>query len=59
LWTMLSKEEWDQIAHHIATSDLPETATGWLDLGRKAGFSKATQLFVDPTDGLRIFRYDV
>ena len=43
----------------ITTSDLPETASGWLDLGREAGFSKATQLFDDPTDGLRIFRYDV
>lgn len=59
LWAMLTTEEWDQIAHHIETCDLPETASGWLDLGREAGFSKATQLFVDPTDGLRIFRYDV
>ena len=59
LWTTLSAEEKGQIVHHIETSDLPETASGWLDLGREAGFKKATQLFVDPTDGLRIFRYDV
>jgi hypothetical protein len=59
LWTTLSADEKAQIVHHIETSDLPETAAGWLDLGREAGFAKATQLFVDPTDGLRIFRYDV
>jgi 2-polyprenyl-3-methyl-5-hydroxy-6-metoxy-1,4-benzoquinol methylase len=58
-WTTLTPEEHSQIVHHIETSDLPETAADWLDLGRQAGFAKATQLFVDPTDGLRIFRYDV
>jgi len=59
LWTTLSAEQRDQLIHHIETCDLPETASGWLDLGREAGFRTATQLFVDPTDGLRIFRYDV
>jgi len=57
-WSMLSPDEWDGIAHHIATCDLPETVTGWLDLGRAAGFSRASELFVDPTDSLRVFRYD-
>jgi len=58
LWTMLTRTQWDHIAHHISTCDLPETASGWLDLGREAGFSEARQLFVDPSDCLRIFRYD-
>jgi ubiquinone/menaquinone biosynthesis C-methylase UbiE len=58
-WSTLTTDEWDQIENHIVTCDLPETASGWLALGREAGFSKATQLFDDPTDGLRIFRYDV
>ena len=57
-WTTLTAEERDQIIHHITTSDLPETASGWLELGREAGFARSTQLFVDPTDGLRLFRYD-
>lgn len=57
-WSMLSAEEWDQIAHHIATCDLPETASGWLELGRDASFSRAQNLFTDPTDTLRVFRYD-
>ena len=59
LWTTLDADQRDQIVHHIETCDLPETASGWLQLGRDAGFRTATQLFVDPTDGLRIFRYDV
>ena len=58
-WTTLSREEHAQIVNHIETSDLPETASGWMDLGREAGFATAEQLFVDPTDGLRMFRYDV
>lgn len=59
LWGTLSPEERAQITHHIETCDLPETASGWLDLGRAAGFARAEQVFVDPTDGLRMFRYDV
>lgn len=59
LWTTMNGEQRDQLIHHIETCDLPETASGWLDLGREAGFRTATQLFVDPTDGLRIYRYDV
>ncbi len=57
-WTMLNAREWEEIAHHVSTCDLPETASGWLDLGLRAGFAKAHQLFVDPPDGLRVFRYD-
>ena len=58
LWTMLTAGEWDQIEHHVRTADLPETSTVWLDLGREAGFSRARQLFVDPTDFYRLYRYD-
>jgi hypothetical protein len=58
-WTTLAVEEKNQLIHHIETSDLPETASDWMDLGLQAGFAQATQRFVDPTDGLRMFRYDV
>jgi Methyltransferase domain len=58
-WTTLAAEEKNQLVHHIETSDLPETASDWMDLGLQAGFAQATQRFVDPTDGLRMFRYDV
>ncbi|MCB1501658.1 MAG: class I SAM-dependent methyltransferase [Bauldia sp.] len=59
LWTTLTLEEIGQIEHHIRTCDLPETVSGWLDLGREAGFSSAKTVFADPTDGLVMFRYDV
>lgn len=59
LWTMLTPEEWDQIDHHVRTADLPETSAVWLDLGRRAGFSRAQEVFVDPTNFYRLYRYDV
>jgi hypothetical protein len=57
-WTTLTDEEWAQVDHHVTTCDFPETAAGWLDLGRKAGFSQARQPFEDPTASYRVFRYD-
>jgi hypothetical protein len=57
-WTMLAAEEWAQIDHHVTICDFPETAAVWLNLGRRAGFSKARERFVDPTGFYRVFRYD-
>ena len=57
-WTMLDADEWAQVYHHVSTCDLPETSDRWLDLGREAGFSKATEVFVDPTGFYRLYRYD-
>ena len=59
LWTMLTSAEWDQIEHHVRSCDLPETSEAWLALGREAGFARAGQLFVDPTNFYRLYRYDV
>jgi hypothetical protein len=56
-WTFLAPEEWAQIDHHVTTCDLPETAATWLDLGRRAGFAKAEQLFLDPTGFYGLYRY--
>jgi ubiquinone/menaquinone biosynthesis C-methylase UbiE len=58
LWSVLNPAEWDQISNHITTCDFPETATGWRDLGREAGFGKARQIFAGSTDFLRLFRFD-
>jgi len=52
LWSVLTPAEWHEIWHHVTTCDFPETATGWCDLGRQAGFGDARQVFVDPTDFL-------
>jgi hypothetical protein len=57
-WTFMTPEEWEQIDHHVTTCDFPETAATWLDLGRKAGFAKASVVFSDPTGFYRIYRYD-
>ena len=57
-WTTLTDEEWAQCDHHVTTCDFPETAKSWLELGRKAGFSRARQVFEDPTAFYRVYRYD-
>jgi hypothetical protein len=58
LWRALTPAEWDQIWHHVLTCDFPETAAVWCELGRAAGFAEATQVFVDPTEFFRLFRYE-
>jgi ubiquinone/menaquinone biosynthesis C-methylase UbiE len=58
-WSFLTPEEWAQIDHHVTTSDLPETASTWLTLGREAGFANVTQLFLDPTGFYGLYRSDV
>jgi hypothetical protein len=57
-WTFMTKEEWEQIDHHVTTCDFPESAATWLDLGRKAGFTATRQVFGDPTGFYRVYRYD-
>jgi SAM-dependent methyltransferase len=58
LWKSLTPAEWEQLWQHVTTCDFPETAAVWSDLGRKAGFAQARQVFVDPTDFFRLFRFD-
>jgi hypothetical protein len=58
LWSVLTPAEWDQIWHHVTTCDFPETAAVWCELGREAGFAQARQVFVNPTDFCRMFRFD-
>jgi Methyltransferase domain len=57
-WPFLTKDEWEQIDHHVTTCDFPESAATWLDIGRKASFSAARQVFSDPTGFYRVYRYD-
>ena len=49
------RREWARILDHVTRCDLPETAAGWPALGREAGFARAEQLFVAPTDLYRLF----
>ena len=57
-WPFLTKDEWEQIDHHVTTCDFPESAATWLDIGRNAGFSAARQVFSDATGFYRVYRYD-
>jgi hypothetical protein len=57
-WPFLTDEEWRQIDHHVTTCDFPESASTWFDLGRSAGFSKASVVFRDPTGFYNVYRYD-
>lgn len=56
-WPFLTDEEWQQIDHHV-TCDFPESASTWLDLGREAGFFKASVVFREPTGFYNVYRYD-
>jgi ubiquinone/menaquinone biosynthesis C-methylase UbiE len=58
LWKVLTAAEWDQIWQHVTSCDFPETAATWCELGRAAGFAQARQVFVDPTDFFRLFRFE-
>ena len=58
LWSVLTAPEWEQIWHHVTSADFPETASTWCELGRAAGFAQARQVFADPTDFFRLFRFD-
>ncbi len=57
-WPFLANDEWEQIDHHVTTCDFPESAATWLDLGREAGFAKASVVFNDPTGFYSVYRYD-
>jgi len=58
LWDYLSEPEWQQILDHVSTCDFPESAADWIKIGRVAGFSSGHQLFTDPTNLYRLFRFD-
>lgn len=56
-WPALTPDEWQAVLDHVRGFDLPETATGWLDLGRAAGFGRAEPVFTDPLDLFRMYCY--
>jgi SAM-dependent methyltransferase len=58
LWDYLSEPEWEQIWEHVSTCDYPESAADWLEIGGAAGFRSGRQIFTDPTDFYRLFRFD-
>ena len=59
LWGYLSEPEWEQIWEHVSACDFPESAADWIEIGLAAGFGSGRQLFTDPTNLYRLFRFDV
>ncbi|MGH6924880.1 MAG: class I SAM-dependent methyltransferase [Propylenella sp.] len=54
-WTAYTREEWDTMWAHTLASDFPETTSGWHALGRAAGFSHVREMFVAPSNLLRMY----
>ena len=54
-WTALTPEEWDTMAAHVRAADFPEITSRWHSMGHEAGFGEVRELFVAPTDLLRMY----
>jgi SAM-dependent methyltransferase len=54
-WTAYTPEGWDFTNAHVHAADFPETTTQWHALGRAAGFNSVREVFVSPTDLLRMY----
>ena len=48
---------WDTFVAHVHAADFPETVSAWHDLGREAGFGTVREVFVAPSDLLRMYRF--
>ena len=53
----LTAEEWSAMVDHVRTADFPETVSGWLGMGREAGFGEGGELLQAPFDLGRVFRF--
>ena len=58
-WTTLDSGDWERLGHHVRSSDFPEATAGWVAAGREAGFSRVDEVFADPTNLFRMFRFAV
>jgi SAM-dependent methyltransferase len=54
-WSAYSSAEWDTMWAHTLAADFPETESGWHALGRAAGFAHVREVFVAPTNLLRLY----
>ena len=54
-WLAFTDEEWDAVTAHVHAADFPETIAGWHELSHVAGFGNVQELFVAPTDLLRMY----
>ena len=56
-WSALTPEEWDIIATHVRSADLPESPEAWTQLGRDAGFSTVRELITDANQLYAVFSF--
>ena len=54
-WSAYSRAEWETMWAHTLSSDFPETVSAWTALGHAAGFGEVRELFVSPSNLLRMF----
>jgi Methyltransferase domain len=58
VWTAYKPAEWDRLVDHVHAADFPETASRWHELGREAGFDTVQEVFVAPSNLLRMYRFE-
>ena len=56
-WTAYPPAAWDTFVAHVHAADFPETVSRWHELGRDAGFGTVQEVFVAPSDLLRMYRF--
>ncbi len=54
-WSAYTDDEWDAVIDHVHGADYPETVSTWYGLAYRAGFSRVRELFIAPTDLLRLY----
>jgi SAM-dependent methyltransferase len=54
-WTAYTPEDWEAMRAHVHAADFPETASRWLSLSREAGFDAVREVFVAPSNLLRLY----
>jgi SAM-dependent methyltransferase len=57
-WNAYDDAEWQVVWGHISRADYPETPSTWAMLGRGAGFDRVRELFVAPSDLIRLYSFE-
>jgi len=55
-WTGYSPADWAVMWAHVQAADYPETSSRWQRLGREAGFGQVQEVFIAPSNLLRMYR---
>ncbi|WFP74963.1 class I SAM-dependent methyltransferase [Mesorhizobium sp. WSM4906] len=56
-FSKLSGGEWLLVSTHVQCMDYPETASGWRDLGHRAGFGQMREHYRSPANLFRLFSF--